>query len=147
VKSLKSISKPEAQVKGFGLTEMEVADSCTLCYACVETCPHQGALAIQEDKLIFWPEECTGCGYCEQICPERSITLAEMVGPMNLTARTVYRDEMMRCAKCNIPYVSVKMFRKVSETLQSDEATLRLCQSCRQKDAYQNILGSFRGPA
>jgi ferredoxin len=147
VKSLKSISRPEAHVKGFGLTQMEVADSCTLCYACVESCPHQGALAIQEDKLIFGPEECTGCGYCEQICPERSITLSEMVGPMNLPARTVYRDEMMRCAKCNTPYVSAKMFKKVSETLQSDESTLRLCQSCRQKETYDKILGSIRGPA
>ena len=147
VKSLKSISRPEAQVKGFGLTQIEVADSCTLCYACVEACPHQGALAIQEDKLIFGPEECTGCGYCEQICPERSITLSEMVGPVNLASRTVYRDEMMRCAKCNTPYVSAKMFKKVSETLQSDETTLRLCQSCRQKETYEKILGSFRGPA
>ena len=147
VKSLKSISRPEAHVKGFGLTQIEVADSCTLCYACVESCPHQGALAIREDKLIFGPEECTGCGYCEQICPERSITLSEMVGPMNLPARTVYRDEMMRCAKCNTPYVSAKMFKKVSETLQSDESTLRLCQSCRQKETYDKILGSIRGPA
>ena len=60
VKSLKSISRPEAQVKGFGLTQIEVADSCTLCYACVEACPHQGALAIQEDKLIFGPEDALG---------------------------------------------------------------------------------------
>lgn len=147
VKSLKSISRPGAHVRELGLTQMEVADSCTLCYACVESCPHQGALAIQEDKLIFGPEECTGCGYCEQICPERSITLSEMVGPMNLAARTVYRDEMMRCAKCNTPYVSAKMFKKVSETLQSGETTLRLCQSCRQKETYEKILGSFRGAA
>ena len=147
VKSLKAISRPEAHVNEFGFTQMEVADSCTLCYACVEACPHQGALAIQQGKLIFGPEECTGCGYCEQICPERSITLSEMVGPMNLTARTVYRDELMRCAKCNTPYVSAKMFKKVSETLQSDGTTLRLCQSCRQKETYEKILGSFRGPA
>lgn len=147
VKSLKSISNPEAHGEGLGLTQMVVADSCTLCYACVEACPHQGAVRIQEDKLIFGPEECTGCGYCEQICPERSITLTEMVGPMNLAARTVYRDEMVRCAKCNIPYVSAKMFKKVSETLQSDEATLRLCQNCRQKAAYEKILGSLRDSA
>jgi uncharacterized protein with PIN domain len=69
-----------------------------------------------------------------------------MVGPINLAARTVYRDEMMRCAKCNTPYVSAKMFKKVSETLQSGETTLRLCQSCKQKETYEKILGSFRGP-
>ena len=147
VKSLKSISRPEGHVNGLGITQMEVADSCTLCYACVESCPHPGTLAIQEDRLIFGPEECTGCGYCERICPERSITLSDMVGPMNLGARTVYRDEMIRCAKCNTPYVSAKMFKKVSETLQSDGTTLRLCQSCRQKETYERILGSFRGPA
>jgi NAD-dependent dihydropyrimidine dehydrogenase PreA subunit len=146
VKSLKSISTTEAQVKGLGLTEMKVADSCTLCYACVETCPHKGALAIQEDTLIFTPEECTGCGYCEQTCPERSITLTEMAGSIKLSARTVYKDEMIRCAKCNTPYVSAKMFKKVSATLQSDETTLKLCQSCKQKEAYEKILGSTRGP-
>jgi ferredoxin len=100
--------------------------TCNKCYACVESCPHQEALAIQEDKLIFGPEEGSGCGYCEQICPERSITLSEMVGPITLAARMVHRDEMMRCVKCNIPYVSTEMFKKVSETLQSAETTLRL---------------------
>jgi ferredoxin len=141
VKSLKSISQPDAQAKEFGLTQMEVADSCTLCYACVESCPHQ-ALAIQEGKLNFEPEECTGCGLCQKICPERSITLSEMNGPMNLQARTVYQDEMIGCTRCNTPYVSAKMLKKVSETLQNDESVMRLCQSCRQKETYEKILGS-----
>ena len=145
VRAIKSILNQGTQAEGLGLTEMEVSDSCTLCYACVESCPHQ-ALAIDQDKLNFQPDECTGCGYCEQICPERSITLSEMGEAINLTPRTVYKDEMIRCARCNTPYVSAKMFKKVSQALEDNKTpAIRLCQSCRQDEAYKRILGGPQG--
>ena len=141
VSSLKSISTEATQATDLGFTDIQIADSCTLCNACAESCPHQ-ALAIQEGELLFHQEKCSGCGYCQQICPERSITLSEKAGALMLGTRTVYKDEMIKCAKCNAPYVSAKMLSKVSETLEADKQTLRLCPSCRRAEVYQNIFGN-----
>ncbi len=141
--SLKSIAKDDVQAAGFGLTDMKVDNSCTLCNACVEGCPH-GALAIQEGELAFQPEECTGCGFCEKICPEHSITLPEMTGIMTLSTRMVYKDEMVRCAKCNAPFASTKMLKKISDTLKINQTTTALCPSCRQKEIHDLLLNKTR---
>ena len=141
VKSLKSISKKQARATGLDLTAMDIADSCTLCYACVESCPHR-ALAIQQDRLDFTSEECTGCGLCAKICPEQSITLSQMEGPIMLSTRTIYKDEMIECTKCKIPYISVKMFKKVSGMMQGNENVIKLCPKCRQTEIYEKIFNS-----
>jgi ferredoxin len=141
--SLKSIAKDDVQAAGFGLTDMKVDSSCTLCNACVEGCPHR-ALAIQEGELAFQPEECTGCGFCEKICPEHSITLPEMTGTMTLSTRMVYRDEMVRCAECNAPFASAGMLKKISETLKINQTTMTLCPSCRQKEIHDQLLNKTR---
>jgi Fe-S-cluster-containing hydrogenase component 2 len=141
VSSLKSIVEAQVAAGGLGLTDMEVSDSCTLCNACVESCPHQ-ALAIQSDELVFRSEECTGCGYCEQICPERSITLCEMNRPMKLEPRTVYKDKMIRCTRCDTEFVSARMLKKVSETLQTDERIIKLCPDCRRREIYEKVYGT-----
>lgn len=140
VKLIKSTPIAKVQASGLGLTSIEVAESCTLCNACAERCPHQ-ALAIQQDELLFKAEECTGCGYCAQICPEDSITLSAMNGPLNLQTKAVYKDEMIKCAKCGAPFVSAKMLKKISETLDSDH-TLGLCPSCKQSEIYEKIYGA-----
>jgi len=141
VKSVNALSRGRSQATGLGLTNMIVSESCTLCNACVESCPHQ-ALAIQHENLNFTSEECTGCGLCAEICPEHSITLSKMNGPITLTSRTVYRDEMIKCARCNHPYVSVKMFKKVSAMLPGNEEVIKLCPKCRQTEIYEKIFGS-----
>ncbi len=140
VKSLNALCRGGLQTTGLGLTNMIVSESCTLCNACVESCPHQ-ALAIQRENLNFTSEECTGCGLCAELCPEHSITLSKMNGPITLTTRTVYRDEMIKCARCNDPYVSVKMFKKVSAMLPGNEEVIKLCPKCRQAEIYEKIFG------
>ena len=139
VNAIKSISIPDSDAIGLGFTGIQISDTCTLCNACVDSCPHH-ALAIQTGQLTFHPDECTGCGYCEQICPEKSITLTKMKGPIKLVATVVYEDEMITCAKCGTPYVSAKMARKVS-TMLNDEGTTKLCPSCRQSEIQRRILG------
>jgi ferredoxin len=123
-----------------GITDMKVTDSCTLCNACTESCLEQ-ALGIQENELIFYPERCTGCGDCARKCPEHSITLSEIDEPLTLQARAVYRDEMVRCAKCNTPYASAKMLRKISEMLDG-EAPINLCPNCKQTEFYKTLSQS-----
>jgi len=142
VTAIENISAEGAQSTGLGITDMQIAESCTLCYGCVDSCPHQ-ALAIEQDRLDFTSEECTGCGFCAKICPERSITLSQMNGPIILSTRTVYKDEMIQCTRCKTPYVSAKMFKKVSGTIPSMENVISLCAKCRQIKIYEKLFGSF----
>ncbi|HKM75297.1 MAG TPA: 4Fe-4S binding protein [Candidatus Bathyarchaeia archaeon] len=141
VNSLNALSRGQTLAAGLGLTNMIIAESCTLCNACVESCPHQ-ALAIEQENLNFTSEECTGCGLCAKICPEHSITLSQMSGPIKLATRTVYRDEMIKCARCNTPYVSAKMFRKVCAMLPGSEEVIKLCPKCRQTEIYEKVFRS-----
>jgi ferredoxin len=145
VHSITSVSAIGLDATGLGFTDLEVADSCTLCNGCVESCPHR-ALEIKRDRLEFHPEECTGCGYCAEICPEHSISLSEMKGPITTQTRAVYTDEMIKCAKCGKPYASAKMVKKVSAMLHDDRTT-KLCPNCRQGEIYEKILGGSNNPA
>jgi len=141
VNSLKALSDGQLQATGLGLTNMAVADSCTLCNACVESCPHT-AIAIQDENLNFSLQECTGCGLCAKICPENSITLTQMNGSIELVTKTVYRDEIIKCARCKAPYVSAKMLKKVTAAIPDSRGVLKLCPKCRQIEIYEKLYGS-----
>jgi ferredoxin len=99
-------------------------------------------LAIEAGELIFNSRDCTGCGYCEQICPEHSVTLLAREGPIEFLERRVYKDEMVKCSKCNVPYASAKMLRKVSAVLEADLMT-PICPSCREKGMYEKLLSKM----
>ena len=138
VDAIENISAENSKGTGLGITDIQIAESCTLCNACVDRCPHK-ALGIAEGNLMFDPRNCTGCGYCEQICPEHSITLHERKDSVEFREKTVYTDEMVRCSKCNLPYASAKMIRKVSATLQINEMT-PICPACREKEMYDALF-------
>jgi ferredoxin len=145
VNALEKISTEGAQATGLGITDLQIAESCTLCNACVDRCPHK-ALAIEAGELIFNSRNCTGCGYCEQICPEHSVTLLPRGGPIEFLERTVYKDEMVKCSKCNTPYASAKMLRKVSAALEADKMT-PICPACREKGMYEKLLSKMSARA
>jgi ferredoxin len=139
VNAVEDISAEGAQATGLGITDVQIAESCTLCYACVDRCPHK-ALAIEAGELVFNSRDCTGCGYCEQMCPEHSIALLPKDGSVDFAERSVYRDEMVKCSKCDSPYASAKMLRKVSAALEADRI-MPVCPSCREKGVYERLFG------
>ena len=53
------------------------ADTCTMCLACVGSCP-VGALQDGQEvlELRFVESKCVQCGLCRETCPEHAITLA-----------------------------------------------------------------------
>jgi Fe-S-cluster-containing hydrogenase component 2 len=105
----------------------------------VDKCPHT-ALRIEGGELIFNSRDCTGCGYCGQICPERAVTLLERDGSIEFAKKAVYLDKMVRCSKCNTPYASAKMIRKVSAVIQINEM-LSICPTCRERGMYEGLFG------
>ena len=43
-------------------------DTCTGCNTCVEECPN-GALAFEDEKILFTEDKCNWCGHCMAVCP------------------------------------------------------------------------------
>jgi Pyruvate/2-oxoacid:ferredoxin oxidoreductase delta subunit len=71
----------EPQVQGSALPPMAIPAGFTLqvdprrclaqsapCRACIEQCPHPGAVVLEEGWPAVKPS-CTGCGLCVSICP------------------------------------------------------------------------------
>ena len=51
-------------------------DTCTMCLACVGSCPEGAILDTQEKpQLRFIEAKCVQCGLCETTCPENAIAL------------------------------------------------------------------------
>jgi Fe-S-cluster-containing hydrogenase component 2 len=48
-------------------------DKCTGCGDCLEVCPEEGAIVLQEDKAIINQELCNSCAECVTACPEGAI--------------------------------------------------------------------------
>ncbi len=48
-------------------------DKCTGCGDCLEVCPEEGAIVLQEDKAIINQELCNSCTECVTVCPESAI--------------------------------------------------------------------------
>ncbi len=124
-------------------------DACTLCMACVATCP-AGALADGGDlpQLNFIEANCVQCGLCQSTCPEQAITLR---------ARYLYDSEKRRanrvlneetpfyCVRCGKPFATRKMMDTMTAKLkghwmfETTEALqrVRMCGDCRVRDVFQ----------
>jgi len=48
-------------------------DKCTGCGDCLEVCPEEGAIVLQEDKAIINQELCNSCAECVTACAESAI--------------------------------------------------------------------------
>lgn len=141
----KSTPLPEGATFG----EIQVDhDSCTMCMSCVAICPAQ---ALQHDasrlQLEFVESNCVQCGLCRNACPEESVTLLPRYVYDDALAekpRVLNVDEPFRCIACGEPFISRRMFERVTEKLAATgkwnvkkEAVpewLQMCGKCRASD-------------
>ena len=79
------------------------ADRCTMCLACVGSCP-EGALSDNAEvlQLRFIEAKCVQCGLCAKTCPEKAIQLTPR---LNLDAsakrpRVLNQAELAECTRC-----------------------------------------------
>lgn len=137
-----------ALTKGSPFGEILVnADRCTMCLACVGSCP-EGALADNPEapQLRFIESKCVQCGLCEKTCPEQAITLLPR---LNLMAeakkpRVLNTAEILGCSRCGKPLGAKKMienmFNKLSvHSMFPDDASrarIKMCADCRVVDLY-----------
>ncbi len=119
------------------------AEKCTLCLACVSTCP-AGALGDDPERprLRFSEAACVQCGLCRRACPEGAVTLEPRwsFAPSAREWAVLCEDEPMACPACGKAFGSRRAIERVISTLagrnpmfatEEQQALLRYCEDCR----------------
>lgn len=148
-----AVSEGLASLKGYSanvytlpnglFSDLHVDNTCTLCMGCAYVCK-SGAFQAQPENqsLSLNPALCTGCGHCESICPEHSITLAPgrfREEESYVTFSAVASDEVFCCVECGKPFATGKAIAKVAgmfASLMWDDVktrTLYCCGECKPK--------------
>ena len=124
-------------------------EACTLCMACVSTCP---AKALQDGQdtpaLRFVEANCLQCGLCESACPESAISLNPLYTWDSVEARklvTLHDEQPFHCARCHTAFTTQAMIDTMISKLAGhwmfqDEKALRrlkLCGDCRVRDMFE----------
>ncbi|MBB3189093.1 4Fe-4S binding protein [Halomonas cerina] len=129
---------------------LQVASTaCTLCMACVATCPTP-ALGAGNDspRLTFREADCVQCGLCAEACPEQAITLIPgFLADAARTARRVCHEEpAFACIRCGKPFASASTIATIKAKLADHPyfagealARLEMCEDCRVRDVWRDM--------
>jgi ferredoxin len=127
----------------FGAVEINV-EGCTLCLACVSSCP-TGALTADTEKpmLRFAEDACVQCGLCKATCPEKVISLRPQLDFRSATAsaRVLKEEEPFHCVRCDKPFGVKSTIERVSAKLEGKHwmfkgsarrlDVIKMCEDCR----------------
>ena len=128
----------------FGALDVDKS-RCTMCLACVGSCPEAALLDHAESpQLRFIETNCVQCGICVKTCPEQAITL---VPRLDLSAdarapRVLNEAKIFQCTRCGKPMGTEKLVLAMVERLRGHSmfageaslARLRMCADCRVVD-------------
>lgn len=131
----------------FGTLRVD-ADKCTLCLACIGSCP-ESALLDHADapQLRFIERNCVQCGLCASTCPEDAITL-EARYRLDAAARQprlLNAAQPFDCISCGKPFgtrrmIDVMLGRLANHPMFGGQGARRLqmCGDCRVVDMATN---------
>jgi len=130
--------------------------ACTMCLACVSTCP-AGALLDNPDtpQLRFHEDKCLQCGICRSTCPEDAITLAPryLMTEAARQAVVLNEEEPFACIECGKLFGTRSTVERIAEKLVgkhwmfADDSRARLiqmCDDCRIRAQYHFEDSPFR---
>lgn len=132
----------------FGTVAVD-AGKCTLCMACVGSCP-EGALLDSKEApaLRFIERNCVQCGLCVRTCPEQALSLTPrlLLTAEAKNARTLNQAEPFACIKCGKPFGTRQMVdgmlaRLGKHSMFAEPGALdriKMCADCRVVDLLQN---------
>jgi ferredoxin len=136
-------------------------DACTLCMACVSSCP-SNALMDNPDQpqLRFVESACVQCGLCKTTCPEGAISLSAQYNllPDSMQPKTLYEEEPFCCISCGTPFASRSVVERIKSQLGDkhwmylgDHRTqlIEMCNDCRietQANAEDNPMAHGERP-
>jgi ferredoxin len=121
------------------------ADKCTMCLACVGSCP-EGAILDNPERpqLRFIETRCVQCGICAKTCPETAIALAPGLDltPDARQPRVLNEAAIVACTRCGKPLGTEKMIGAMLERLAGHSMfaapgaldRLKMCSDCRVVD-------------
>lgn len=124
-------------------------DRCTMCLACVASCPEAALLDNPETpQLRFIESNCVQCGLCANTCPEHAIALVPRLDltPEARAPRVLNEAVMFNCTRCGKPMGTEKLVLAMIERLRTHSmfagadslARLRMCADCRVVDLMTN---------
>jgi ferredoxin len=124
-------------------------DACTMCLACVGSCPEAALLDHPEaPKLRFIESNCVQCGLCAKTCPERAITLVPRLEltPEARAPRVLNEAAIFACIRCGKPMGTEKLVLSMVERLRTHSMfadpggleRLKMCADCRVVDLMTN---------
>jgi ferredoxin len=120
-------------------------DKCTMCMACVGSCPESALMdGVDQPLLKFLERNCVQCGLCESTCPEGAIALSPrlLLNAQVREARVLNRTEPFHCVSCGKAFgtkqvVQTMMGRLAGHSMFAGEGALRrlqMCADCRVLD-------------
>jgi len=125
------------------------ADACTMCLACVGSCPEAAILDnVEAPQLRFIETKCVQCGICAITCPEHAITLAPRLDlrPDARAPRVLNAAAIFHCIACGKPLGTEKMISAMLGKLAGHSMfaaegaldRLKMCADCRVVDLIRN---------
>jgi ferredoxin len=125
------------------------ADTCTMCLACVGSCPEAAILDNMETPQVrFIETKCVQCGICAATCPEHAITLTPRLDltPAAKLPRVLNEAAIFKCIVCGKPLGTDKMIATMLGKLSGHSMfaaegaldRLKMCADCRVVDLIKN---------
>ena len=141
----------------FGNLQID-AEGCTLCLACVSSCP-TGALSDDPEapRLSFTEDACVQCGLCKTTCPEKVIALEPRVNFTTASGRPrlIKEEEPFHCIRCAKPFGTKSSIEKVIAKLEGKHwmygkggdiaDRMRMCADCRIIVQSETKLDPYAG--
>jgi ferredoxin len=132
----------------FGTIEVN-RDACTMCLACVGSCPAGALLDNPETpQLRFIESKCVQCGLCRETCPENAIALVPRLDltPAARSPRVLNEAAIFKCVSCGKPLGTEKMVGAMLAKLAGHSMfaapgaldRLKMCADCRVVDLIKN---------
>lgn len=132
----------------FGRVEVD-RDKCTMCFACVGSCPASALQdAPQAPQLRFVERNCIQCGLCANTCPEDAITLQPrlLLADQAKQPAVLNEAEPFDCIRCGKPFGTRRMVDNMLARLEQHSMfsgagalrRLQMCSECRVVDMVES---------
>lgn len=130
---------------------------CTLCLACVGSCPTSAILDNPDrPQLRFREAACVQCGLCRNTCPESAIRLEPRYDftPAALAPVVLKEEEPFACIRCGKPFGTRGSVERILDLLagkhpmfQTPKAQklIQMCNDCRIKAQAEEDDSPFAG--